>query len=191
MKTGGKILVCILCLVIIGLVGYIVWDKCFKDKNINETTNVVNEIVTSSKTTTPDKLMVNREGMQEEVASKEFSSSYGYTIRYATEQFKAETHDNKDWFVRDGDTNGVVVSKENITYANKVASLKDATKTTVNGYEAVYTTRKVEGQAETTYYVNVEKDYIYEITTSCLDSVEYLEGLGHIMDAMVQTFAIK
>ena len=124
MKTGGKILVCILCLVIIGLVGYIVWDKCFKDNKFEEKTNVVSNTVTTSKTTTPDKLMVNREGMKEEVASKEFSSSYGYTIRYATEQFKAETHDEKDWFVHDGDTNCVVVSKENVTYSNKVASFR-------------------------------------------------------------------
>jgi hypothetical protein len=31
----------------------------------------------------------------------------------------------------------------------------------------------------------------FEITTSCQGTTDYLEVLGHIMDAMVQTFAIK
>lgn len=143
------------------------------------------------KATTPSKLNVSREGTTEEVSSKEYSSSYGYTIRYATDNFKVSNHDNADWFECEGDTNCVVVEKENTSYSKKVASLSNYKKTTVNGYEAVYTTKKAEGQAETTYYVNVGKDYIYEITTSCQDTSEYLEGLGHIMDAMVQTFAVK
>lgn len=54
-----------------------------------------------------------------------------------------------------------------------------------------YTTRKVEGQAETIYYVNDGKDNTYIITTSCQDNTEYLEGLGKIMNAMVQTFSVK
>ena len=143
------------------------------------------------KATTPSKLNVSREGTTEEVSSKEYSSSYGYTIRYATDNFKVSNHDNADWFECEGDTNCVVVEKENTSYSKKVASLSNYKKTTVNGYEAVYTTKKAEGQAETTYYVNVGKDYIYEITTSCQDTSEFLEGLGHIMDAMVQTFAVK
>jgi hypothetical protein len=143
------------------------------------------------KATTPSKLNVSREGTTEEVSSKEYSSSLGYTIRYATDNFKVSNHDNADWFECEGDINCVVVKKENTSYSKKVASLSNYKKTTVNGYEAVYTTKKAEGQAETTYYVNVGKDYIYEITTSCQDTSEYLEGLGHIMDAMVQTFAVK
>ena len=143
------------------------------------------------KATTPSKLNVSREGTTEEVSSKEYSSSLGYTIRYATDNFKVSNHDNADWFECEGDINCVVVEKENKSYSKKVASLSNYKKTTVNGYEAVYTTKKAEGQAETTYYVNVGKDYIYEITTSCQDTSEYLEGLGHIMDAMVQTFAVK
>ena len=164
-------------------------ENTTKDSSTKKDTS--SENTTKNKATTPSKLMVNREGMSEEEPSKEYSSSYGYTIRYATDNFKVSNHDNADWFECEGDTNCVVVEKENTSYSKKVASLSNYKKTTVNGYEAVYTTKKAEGQAETTYYVNVGKDYIYEITTSCQDTSEYLEGLGHIMDAMVQTFAVK
>ena len=233
MKNGGKFFIVVLCIIIVGLVGFIVWNKIINNKKVNEKTNTTNvtpnnvvantneninsanstnttnqnintdktttndntstsnSTSTKNKATTPSKLMVSREGMEEEVASKEYSSTYGYTIRYATDSFKASNHDDQDWFERDEDINCVVVKKENISYSKKVASLSNYKKTTVNGYETVYTTRKTEGQSETTYYINTEKDYIYEITTSCQDTTEYLEGLGHIMDAMVQTFAIK
>ena len=164
-------------------------ENTTKDSSTKKDTS--SENTTKNKATTPSKLMVNREGMSEEEPSKEYSSSYGYTIRYATDNFKVSNHDNADWFECEGNTNCVVVEKENTSYSKKVASLSNYKKTTVNGYEAVYTTKKAEGQAETTYYVNVGKDYIYEITTSCQDTSEYLEGLGHIMDAMVQTFAVK
>ena len=164
-------------------------ENTTKDSSTKKDTS--SENTTKNKATTPSKLMVNREGMSEEEPSKEYSSSYGYTIRYATDNFKVSNHDNADWFECEGDTNCVVVEKENTSYSKKVASLSNYKKTTVNGYEAVYTTKKAEGQAETTYYVNVGKDYIYEITTSCQDTSEFLEGLGHIMDAMVQTFAVK
>ena len=83
------------------------------------------------------------------------------------------------------------LEKENIPYSQKISTLSNYKKADVNGYEAVYTTRKAEGQLETTYYVNSGKNSTYIITESCQDSSEYLEGLGHIMDAMVQTFAVK
>ena len=60
----------------------------------------------------------------------------------------------------------------------------------MNGYEAVYTTRRAEGQFETTYYINVEKDYIYEITTSCQDTADVIDAFGNLMEAIVQTFSI-
>lgn len=227
MKKSVKILIAILCIVIVGLVGFIIWDKVINKPKTNEIANTTNvtetNVVTNStentnvantvnttntavantpanttantstttNATTPSKLVVSREGMQEEVPSQEYSSSYGYTIRYATDSFKVSNHDNKDWFERTQDTNCVLVEKENVSYSKKLETLSNYKKTTVNGYEAVYTTRRAEGQYETTYYINVEKDYIYEITTSCQDTTEYREGLGHIMDAMVQTFAIK
>ena len=162
-----------------------------KSDNSTEKNSKSDDSSSIKKATTPSKLNVSREGTTEEVSSKEYSSSLGYTIRYATDNFKVSNHDNADWFECEGDINCVVVEKENKSYSKKVASLSNYKKTTVNGYEAVYTTKKAEGQAETTYYVNVGKDYIYEITTSCQDTSEYLEGLGHIMDAMVQTFAVK
>ncbi len=161
------------------------------EKNTSKENKSTTENTVANKATTPSKLIVNREGMSEEVPSKEYSSTYGYTIRYATDNFKVSNHDDADWFECDGDINCVVVEKENKSYSKAIASISNYKKTTVNGYEAVYTTRKAEGQSETTYYVNVGKDYIYEITTSCQDTPEYLEGLGHIMDAMVQTFAVK
>ena len=232
MKKSGKILIAILCLIIAGLAGFIVWEKVTNNKgegnantanvaqnnvvtNSNENTNSANSTnnanqnvkasqtttnnntTTSNntsnkgKSTTPSKLTVSREGTSEEVPSKEYSSKYGYTIRYDTDSFKASNHDDADWFERDEDTNCVVVRKEDTSYSKKITSLSNYKKTTVNGYEAVYTTRKAEGQAETTYYINTGKDCTYEITTSCQDTTEYLEGLGHIMDAMVQTFAVK
>lgn len=184
MKKQFKTLlvVLVLCVGIIGL------TACVKNDNNASTSNSTS---TKKQITTPSKLMVSREGMEEEVESKEYSSTYGYTIRYAIDSFKASNHDDQDWFERDEDTNCVVVKKDNISYGKKIETLLNYEKTTVNGYEAVYTTRRTEGQFETTYYINVDKDYIYEITTSCQDTTEYLEGLGHIMDAMVQTFAIK
>lgn len=191
MKKGLKFLIAVLVIIIIALVGFILWDKFInnkKDKNYNE--RVGNSSI-ENKIETPSRLMVNREGMEEEVESKEYSSKYGYTIRYATDYFKVSNHDDQDYFERDEDINCVVLKKENISYSEKVKTLSSYKETTVNGYEAVYTTRKTEGQSETTYYINTKKDYIYEIITSCQDSTEYLEGLGHIMDAMVQTFAIK
>ena len=191
MKKGLKFLIAILVIIIIALAGFFLWDKFInnkKDKNFNE--RVGNSSI-ENKIEIPSKLMVSREGMEEEVESKEYSSKYGYTIRYATDYFKFSNHDDQDYFERDEDINCVVVKKENMSYSEKVKSLSSYKDTTVNGYEAVYTTRKTEGQFETTYYINAEKDYIYEITTSCQDSTEYLEGLGHIMDAMIQTFAIK
>ena len=231
MKKGVKILIAILFIIIIGLVGFIIWDKVINNKKIDEksnTTNVTNTAentsvtnsreninstnstnttsantntskntttnntsTTNNNATTPSKLVVSREGMQEEVPSKEYSSSYGYTIRYATDNFKVANHDNKDWFERTEDINCVVVEKENVSYSKKLESLSNYTKTTVNGYEAVYVERHAEGQIEKSYYINTGKDFIYEITTSCQGTTEYLEGLGHIMDAMVQTFAIK
>lgn len=214
MKKRGMITTVILCIIIVGLVGFIVWDKVINNKKDNEKTNTTNVIQnnavtnsdetttnnnsstsnntsTKSNATTPSKLIVSREGMEEEVTSKEYSSIYGYTIRYATDSFKASNHDDQDWFERDEDINCVVVKKEDISYSKKISSLSNYKETTVNGYESVYTTRKVEGQAETTYYINSGKDCVYEITTSCQDTTEYLEGLGHIMDAMVHTFAIK
>lgn len=226
MKTSVKILIAILCIIIIGLVGFIIWDKVInKPKtdeksnttnttqnntvvtNTNENTTSVNTTNTSSttntaststnsastvkKATTPSKLVVSREGMEEEVTSKEYSSTYGYTIRYATNYFKATTHDDQDWFERTEDANCVVVKRENISYSKKLESISNYTKTTVNGYEAVYIDKHAEGQIEKVFYVNTGTDYVYEITTSCQGTTEYLEGLGHIMDAMVQTFAVK
>ena len=215
MKTSVKILIAILIIIILGLVGFIVWDKIINKPKTDEKTNttnttnvaenntVTNSIVntnssstttnttTTNKATTPDKLVVSREGMQEEVPSKEFSSTYGYTIRYATDYFKTTTHDDQDWFERTEDANCVVVKKENISYSKKLESLSNYTKTTVNGYEAVYIDKHAEGQIEKVFYVNTGTDYAYEITTSCQGTTEYLEGLGHIMDAMVQTFAVK
>ena len=234
MKTSVKILIAILCVAIVGLVGFIIWDKVINNKKLDEQTNTTNAIQTNvvtnsnentntantsnstnktntsvantttttttntttntstiNKATTPSKLVVSREGTQEEVPSKEYSSSYGYTIRYATDSFKVANHDNKDWFERSEDTNCVVVEKENVSYSKKLESLSNYKKTTVNGYEAVYVERHAEGQIENTYYINTGKDFVYEITTSCQGTTEYLEGIGHIMDAMVQTFAIK
>ncbi len=227
MKKSVKILIAILIIAIVGLVGFIIWDKVINKPKTNETTNTTNvtetNVVTNStentntantvnttnitntpentttsetkqiivKSTTPSKLVVSREGMQDEVPSKEYSSTYGYTIRYATDNFKASNHDDRDWFDRDEDINCVAVDRENVSYTKKLESLSNYTKTKVNGYEAVYTTRKVEGQEETTYYINTGSEYTYVITKSCQDSVEYLEGLGHIMDAMIQTFAVK
>lgn len=224
MKKSIKILITILCIVIIGLVGFIIWDKVINKPKTNETTNTTNvtqtNVVTNStentnianttntavantpantttntstttNATTPGKLVVSREGMQEEVPSQEYSSSYGYTIRYATDSFKVSNHDNKDWFERTQDTNCVVVEKENVSYSKKLETLSNYKKTTVNGYEAVYIERHAEGQIENTYYINTGKDFVFEITTSCQGTTDYLEGLGHIMDAMVQTFAIK
>lgn len=229
MKTSVKVLISILCIIIVGLVGFIIWDKVINKPKTNETTNTANTIenntVTNSnentnsvnttnitnttttntntntsttsttsptkQATTPSKLVVSREGMEEEVPSKEFSSTYGYTIRYASEYFKPSNHDNKDWFERSEDTNCVLVEKENVSYSKKLKSLSSYKKTTVNGYEAVYVERHAEGQIENTYYINTGNDFVYEITTSCLGTTEYLEGIGHIMDAMVQTFAIK
>lgn len=227
MKTSVKVLIAILCIIIVGLVGFIIWDKVINKPKTNETTNTANTIenntvtnsnentnsvnttnVTNTTTTntntsttsttsptkqatTPSKLVVSREGMEEEVPSKEFSSTYGYTIRYASEYFKPSNHDNKDWFERTEDTNCVLVEKENVSYSEKLKSLSNYKKTTVNGYEAVYVERHAEGQIENTYYINTGKDFVFEITTSCLGTTEYLEGIGHIMDAMVQTFAIK
>jgi len=159
-----------------------------KNTTNNNTSNSSSE---SKKATTSKELTVNREGMSENVPSKEYSSSLGYTIRYATDNFKASHHDDKDWFETSVGTDCVVVEKENVSYSKKISSISNYKKTTVNGYEAVYTTRRAEGQYETTYYVNTGKDSTYMITTSCLDTTEYLEGLGHIMDAMVQTFALK
>ena len=189
MKTGVKILIIVLCLIVMGIVGYFVWDKYFKNNN-NSNNETTNSTTINNGDTTPSNLVVSREGTEEEVPSNEYSSTYGYTIRYATDYFEVSNHDDKDWF-ESSYTNCVVVSKENVSYAKKIENIKDYTKTTVNGYEAVYTTRKVEGQAETTYFINTGKDYIYELTTSCQDTTEFLEGLGHIMDAMVQTFTIK
>ena len=229
MKTSVKVLIAILCIIIVGLVGFIIWDKVINKPKTNETTNTANTIenntVTNSnentnsinstnatnttntntntntsttsttsptkQATTPSKLVVSREGMEEEVPSKEFSSTYGYTIRYASEYFKPSNHDNKDWFERSEDTNCVLVEKENVSYAKKLESLSNYKKTTVNGYEAVYVERHAEGQIENTYYINTGKDFVFEITTSCQGTTDYLEGIGHIMDAMVQTFAIK
>ena len=227
MKTSVKVLIAILCIIIVGLVGFIIWDKVINKPKTNETTNTANTIenntvtnsnentnsvnttnVTNTTTTntntsttsttsptkqatTPSKLVVSREGMEEEVPSKEFSSTYGYTIRYASDYFKPSNHDNKDWFKRSEDTNCVLVEKENVSYSKKLESLSNYKKTTVNGYEAVYVERHAEGQIENTYYINTGNDFVYEITTSCLGTTEYLEGIGHIMDAMVQTFAAK
>ena len=225
MKTSIKILIAILCIVIIGLVGFIIWDKVINKPKTNEivnttnvtetnvvtnsteNTNVVNtantvnttntpanttaNTSTTTNATTPSKLVVSREGMQEEVPSQEYSSSYGYTIRYATDSFKVSNHDNKDWFERTQDINCVVVEKENVSYSKKLEALSNYKKTTVNGYEAVYVERHAEGQIENTYYINTGKDFVFEITTSCQGTTEYLEGIGHIMNAMVQTFAAK
>ena len=143
------------------------------------------------KATTPSKLNVSREGTTEEVSSKEYSSSLGYTMRYATDNFKVSNQEGTDYFECDEGIDCVAVRKENVSYSKKIASVSNYKKTEVNGYDAVYTTRKTEGQLETTYYVNASKDNTYIITTSCQDNTEYLEGLGHIMDAMVQTFAVK
>lgn len=233
MKKSAKILIAILIIIIVGLVGFIIWDKVINNKKSDEKTNTTNTtqntVVTNSaentnsanttntanttpatnsnsntntntaanttasipKATTPSKLVVSREGMQDEVTSKEFSSTYGYTIRYASEYFKPSNHDNKDWFERTEDTNCVLVEKENVSYSKKLESLSNYKKTTVNGYEAVYVERHAEGQIENTYYINTGNDFVYEITTSCLGTTEYLEGIGHIMDEMVQTFAVK
>lgn len=191
MKKGVKYLIAFLFIIIILIVGFILWNKFQNTKKYKNYNEKISDSTIESKITTPSKLMVSREGIEEEVESKEYSSKYGYTIRYATDYFKFSNHDDQDYFERDEDINCVVVKKENMSYSEKVKSLSSYKDTTVNGYEAVYTTRKTEGQSETTYYINTEKDYIYEITTSCQDSTEYLEGLGHIMDAMVQTFAIK
>lgn len=143
-----------------------------------------------SKPVTPSELVVYREGTGETVESKEYSSTLGYTMRYSTEYFTTSFHDNIDWFEASQSMNCVAAEKESDTYANKLASLLNYEKTTVNGYEAVYVTRRVEGQYEKIFYVNTEKG-LYRLTTSCQDNVEYLEGLGKIMDAMVQTFAVK
>lgn len=149
------------------------------------------EDTTKKKATTPSKLVVNREGMSDEVASKEHSSSMGYTMRYATENFKASHHDDADWFEDENTENCVVVEKENKSYSKAIASVSNYKKTTVNGYEAVYTSRFVEGQHENKYYVNTGSDCTYIITTSCQGDTEHMEGLEHIMVAMVQTFAVK
>ena len=143
-----------------------------------------------SKPVTPSELVVYREGTGETVESKEYSSTLGYTMRYSTEYFTTSFHDNIDWFEASQSMNCVAAEKESDTYANKLASLSNYEKTTVNGYEAVYVTRRVEGQYEKIFYVNTEKG-LYRLTTSCHDNTEYLEGLGKIMDAMVQTFAVK
>ena len=161
------------------------------EKNSTEKTNKSEDTSSSKKATTPSKLVVNREGMSDEVASKEHSSNMGYTMRYATENFKVSHHDDADWFEEDGGINCVVVEKENKSYSKTIASVSNSKKTTVNGYEAVYTSRFVEGQHENTYYVNTGKDSTYIITTSCQGDTEHMEGLEHIMDAMVQTFAVK
>ncbi|MBR2704596.1 MAG: hypothetical protein IKE91_03910 [Clostridia bacterium] len=159
--------------------------------NTSKENNSTNNNTSTNKATTPSKLMVSREGMSEEVPSKEYSSTYGYTIRYATDNFKVSNHDDADWFECDGDINCVVVEKENKSYSKAIASISNYKKTTVNGYEAVYTSRFVEGQHENKYYVNTGSDCTYIITTSCQGDTEHMEGLEHIMDAMVQTFAIK
>ena len=163
------------------------------NSNTNTTTATNNTVSTSTNNnaTTPKELVVYREGMADTVASKEYTSTYGYTMRYATENFSVSNHDNCDWYEDSQGYNCVVVEKENVPYSQKVASISNFKKTSVNGYEAVYTTRRVEGQFETTYYVNSGKDSTYIITTSCQDNTEYLEGLAKIMEAMVQTFAIK
>lgn len=149
------------------------------------------ESTTKNKATTPGKLVVNREGMTDEVTSKEHSSSMGYTMRYATDYFKASHHDDADWFEDENSENCVVVEKENKSYSKAIASVSNYKKTTVNGYEAVYTSRFVEGQHENKYYVNTGSDSTYIITTSCQGDTEHMEGLEHIMTAMVQTFATK
>lgn len=149
------------------------------------------ETASKSDTKKSSKLIVYREGSAEEVPSKEYDSTLGYTIRYDTESFKASHHDGGDWFERDSDGNCVVVEKENVSYSKKISTVTNYKKTTVNGYEAVYTTRAVEGQIETTYYVNTGKESTYTIKTSCQGTTEYQEGLAKIMDAMVQTFILK
>ena len=161
------------------------------EKNSTEKSNKSEDTSSSKKATTPSKLVVNREGMSDEVASKEHSSNMGYTMRYATENFNVSHHDDADWFEEDGGINCVVVEKENKSYSKTIASVSNSKKTTVNGYEAVYTSRFVEGQHENKYYVNTGKDSTYIITTSCQGDTEHMEGLEHIMDAMVQTFAVK
>lgn len=161
------------------------------DVNKNTNSNATNTTPSNTNTTASSELVVYREGAEEKIPAKEYESTYGYTMKYASDYFKASNHDNRDWFDRDQDINCVVVDKENVSYSNKIATLSNAQKTTVNGYEAVYTTKSAEGQLETTYYVNTGKDVTYMITTSCQDSAEYLEGLAKIMNAMVQTFKVK
>lgn len=162
-----------------------------KENEINGTSNSSNSTSINNNSKQSSELVVYREGSQEVESSKEYESTLGYTMRYASNFFKASYHDNCDWYEEDGSINCVVVEKENISYSKKIATIEDYKKTTVNGYEAVYTTKRAEGQYETIYYVNTGKDCTYIITTSCIDSTEYLEGLGKIMDAMVQTFYVK
>ena len=145
----------------------------------------------TNKSTTSDELVVNQEGNKVTIVSKEYVSSLGYSMRYASELFNVSYHDNSDWYERNEDINCVVVEKENVSYGKKIATLSNYEKTNVNGYEAVYITRKAEGQFEKKYYVNSGKDTTYIITTSCQDSTEYLEGIGSVMEGMVQTFSIK
>ena len=168
-------------------------EKNETNTNKNNTTNnnKTSNASANNKSATPQKLIVNREGTSEEVTSKEYSSTLGYTMRYASEYFKVSYRDNEDFYEANSGIDCVAVDKEKVAYSKKISTISNYKKTTVNGYEAVYTTRKVEGQAETIYYVNDGKDNTYIITTSCQDNTEYLEGLGKIMNAMVQTFSVK
>lgn len=166
-------------------------NQASSNNNTTNNSNTTKSTSTNNKSTTSNALVVNREGVSEEIPSKEYSSSLGYTMRYASEFFSVSYHDDGDWYDCNPDYNCVVVEKENVSYSKKVASISNYNKTEVNGYEAVYTTRHVEGQFETIYYVNSGKDSTYKITTSCQGDTEHLEGIGKIMDAMVQTFSIK
>ena len=150
----------------------------------------------NNNTTISDELIINQEGNMVKRESEKYVSSLGYTMQYATDiyggGFNVSYHDGGDWYeINDGSINCVVVEKENVSYSNKISTLSNYERTNVNGYEAVYTTRTAEGQFETTYYVNSGKGTVYKITTSCQNSSDYIEGLGAIMNAMVQTFSIN
>lgn len=161
------------------------------NSSANNNSLTSNNSSTNNTSASSTELVVYREGMADKVPAKEYTSTLGYTIKYATELFSVSYHDDMDWFECAGCTDGVVVGKENVSYSKKIANVSNYNKTSVNGKEAVYTTRRVEGQFETTYYVNSGKDTTYIITTSCQDNTEYLEGRGKIMDAMVQSISIK
>lgn len=161
--------------------------------NVNNTVEQKNETGKNTSDSDGGYVLVNREGMGDRIYMKKYVSSMGYSMMYDAETFSFSDfyrEYDREEFCDSGHDNAVIVYKENISYNDKVSKLSNAKSTTVNGMNAVYTIATAEGLYEETYYVSGGEEVTFMITISCPNEPEYIEGIGAVMTAMVQTFSV-